>query len=212
MTSHTAVERTALCELFDAVGPDAPTLCEGWTTRDLAAHLAMRERVPAAWPGIALGRFAGRTERIQAQFTVAHPYDECVAMIRGGAPAWSPMGAPVLGDLTNLIEYVVHHEDVRRAQPDWVPRAVPTDLADAIWTQLRVTARPMFRRAGVGVRLRRSGTEATVTSHGGEPAVEIVGDPVELLMYASGRRSVARVDLHGEEAAVARLATARLGM
>jgi uncharacterized protein (TIGR03083 family) len=37
-------ERAALCDLFDEVGPDAPTLCAGWTTRDLAAHLVIRER------------------------------------------------------------------------------------------------------------------------------------------------------------------------
>ena len=36
----------ALCDLFEEVGPDAPTLCGDWTTRDLAAHLVMRERRP----------------------------------------------------------------------------------------------------------------------------------------------------------------------
>ena len=48
MTSVAATERADLCDLFRAVGPDAPTLCEGWTTRDLAAHLVVRERRPDA--------------------------------------------------------------------------------------------------------------------------------------------------------------------
>src|SRR5439155_15579735 len=123
--SHAAAERTALCDLLDSVGPEAPTLCERWTAYDLAAHLAVRDRVPAAWPGIALSRFAGQADRVREQFKADHPFGEVVALVRRGAPAWSPMGAPVLRDLTNLVEYVVHHEDVRRAQPDWVPRAVP---------------------------------------------------------------------------------------
>ena len=50
-----AVERDELCDLFVARGPDAPTLCEGWTTADLAAHLVVRERNPLAGPGIVFG-------------------------------------------------------------------------------------------------------------------------------------------------------------
>src|SRR5262249_52743320 len=38
-----AVERAELCDLLDELGPDAPTLLDGWTTRDLAAHLVLRE-------------------------------------------------------------------------------------------------------------------------------------------------------------------------
>ena len=37
-------ERQALCDDLQAAGPDAPTLCVGWTARDLAAHLVLRER------------------------------------------------------------------------------------------------------------------------------------------------------------------------
>ena len=44
-------ERAALVTTMRAVGPDAPTLCGDWTTRDLAAHLVLRERRPDAAPG-----------------------------------------------------------------------------------------------------------------------------------------------------------------
>ena len=44
-------ERHALCDLMDEVGPDAPTLCGGWTAAHLAAHLVVRERRPATGPG-----------------------------------------------------------------------------------------------------------------------------------------------------------------
>jgi hypothetical protein len=39
-----AVERAQLSDLFDELGPQAPTLLTPWTTRDLAAHLVLRER------------------------------------------------------------------------------------------------------------------------------------------------------------------------
>ena len=45
-------ERSALVDTLRAVGPDAPTLCDGWKTRDLAAHLVVRERRLDATPGI----------------------------------------------------------------------------------------------------------------------------------------------------------------
>ena len=53
------IERQDLCTLFEDLGPDVPTLCEGWTARDLAAHLVVRERRPDA----ALGILAGNREQ-----------------------------------------------------------------------------------------------------------------------------------------------------
>nr|BFE88977.1 hypothetical protein GCM10020093_115780 [Planobispora longispora] len=52
--TYARAERAALSDLFARLGPDAPTLCEGWTTFDLAAHLVLRERRLDAAPGIAL--------------------------------------------------------------------------------------------------------------------------------------------------------------
>ena len=42
MTAFASIERAALVDLMAELGPDAPTLCTGWTTRDLAAHLVVR--------------------------------------------------------------------------------------------------------------------------------------------------------------------------
>jgi hypothetical protein len=59
------VERAQLSDLFDELGPQAPTILEPWTTRDLAAHLVLRERdylaspglvLPGAWSRLAEGR------------------------------------------------------------------------------------------------------------------------------------------------------------
>src|SRR6266699_1884879 len=49
-----AAERAQLSDLLDELGPEAPTLLAPWTTRDMAAHLVLRERDPLADPGLVL--------------------------------------------------------------------------------------------------------------------------------------------------------------
>jgi uncharacterized protein (TIGR03085 family) len=211
VTSPADAERAALCDLLETLGPDAPTLCEGWQTRQLAAHLVVRDRQPKAWAGIVvppLGRLAD--EAMTAQAT--RPYGELVDAVRGGAPRWSPFGLPGVKDVTNLLEFVIHHEDVRRAQPGWGPRAVPKSLADQVWTAVRLTGRATYRKAPDGVRLRRAGTDSASTVKGGGLVVTVVGDPVELALFQTGRQRVARVDLAGDDAAVARLLATSLRM
>jgi uncharacterized protein (TIGR03085 family) len=204
VTSTAAAERAALCDLLDEVGPDQPTLCSGWTTRDLAVHLMVRDRDPKAWAGIAVPRLAGLAEKAMAA-RQDMPYGEVVAAVRAGAPTWSPLGLPKVGDGLNLVEYVVHHEDVRRARPGWGPRAVPAALADGVWNALRVTARAQLRKAPDGVTLRRAGTSAEIAARKAPLVVTVVGDPVEQALFVTGRRDAARVDLAGDDAAVARL-------
>jgi uncharacterized protein (TIGR03085 family) len=58
-------ERKALADALQAAGPDAPTLCEGWQTRDLAAHLVLRERRPDAAAGILLKPLNGYNKKVQ---------------------------------------------------------------------------------------------------------------------------------------------------
>lgn len=209
MTSSADAERAALSDLLDRLGPDAPTLCDGWTTRELAAHLVVRERSPRAWPGMLVPRLGALADRELAK-QAERPYRELVGAVRAGAPLWSPMGLPKVKDAVNLLEYVIHHEDVRRAQPDWGPRAVPASLADSVWTAVRLLARPAFRRVADGVRLHRAGTDSVVTAKGGKLVVTVVGDPVELALFMSGRQRAARVDVTGDDAAVARVAAADL--
>ena len=62
-------ERAALVETLRSVGPDAPTLCGGWTTRDLTAHLVLREYRLDAAPGITVPALAGYTTKVQKQIT-----------------------------------------------------------------------------------------------------------------------------------------------
>ncbi|WP_086830202.1 TIGR03085 family metal-binding protein, partial [Allokutzneria sp. NRRL B-24872] len=114
-------ERSALSELFEKVGPDAPTLCGDWLTRDLAAHLVIRERRPDAAAGILVSALAGYTERVQKSYA-AKPWRELVELVRTGPPTLSPFSLPGVDESANGAEFFVHHEDVRRGVPGWEPR------------------------------------------------------------------------------------------
>lgn len=193
-------ERNALCDLFTEVGPDAPTLCEGWQTRDLAAHLVVREHRPDAAPGILLKPFAGYTRRVQDTYA-RRPWSELVDLVRAGPPVYWPTRIGAVDRLVNTIEFVVHHEDVRRAQPSWEPREPEPERDAAIWTGVVRAAKLVLRRSPVGLVLRRpDGVE--VVPRRGPNTVLITGEPGELLLFAFGRDAV-RLDFDGEQSSIA---------
>lgn len=204
-----ARERRELCDLFEELGPEAPTLCEGWATIDLAAHLVVRERDPRAGVGIVLGgRAEGLLERI-TESAKARGYDELVERVRNGPPL-GPFAVPGLRKVLNLNEYVVHHEDVRRAN-GLAPRADRPDLQSEIWRMLRLGARLMLRRVtGISVGLATPQGQRNVVGSG--PEVTLTGEPVELLLYLQGRRGAAQVGLGGSPDAVETLERASLGI
>lgn len=204
-----ARERRELCDLFEELGPSAPTLCEGWATIDLAAHLVVRERDPLAAPGIvAGGPFRGLLER-GTERALARGYDTLVEQVRNGPPL-GPFVVPGLRTVLNLNEYVVHHEDVRR--PNGLgPRTDRPELQDAVWGMLRRGARLMLRKVhGARVTLRRP--EGSSISAGSGPEVVLTGAPVELLLYLQGRRGAAEVTLSGDPAAQRTLESGDLGL
>ena len=181
----TANERSAMCDLFDELGPDAPTLCEGWTTRDLLAHLLVRERRMDAVAGNVIPFLAGYTKKV-TDSVVAQDYDANVEEFRGGPPIWTPWAIPVLGDKFNLAEFFVHTEDIRRAQPTWEPRDDDPARDDALWNPLKTMGRLLFRKSPVGVVLRSADREDIVVKKG-TPGVILVGQPGEIVLHAFGR-------------------------
>jgi uncharacterized protein (TIGR03085 family) len=210
MSRYARIERDALADALLAAGPDAPTLCEGWTASDLAAHVVVRDRRPDAGPGIMLRAFADWTERVRVGYRDGHPYPELVAMVRSG-PRWSPMILPVLDELTNMIEFFVHTEDVRRGRPGWEPRPLDAELAVRLWQRVRALARLRLRGFKATVHIECPGYGA-FTSGTGEPAVTLTGEPGELMLFLFGRQRAARVVATGDEEIAAKLVGARFGV
>ena len=137
------------------------------------------------------------------------PFPELVAMFRSGPPRLSVMALPGMDERTNAVEYFVHHEDVRRAVPDWEPREIGRGQSRVLWHRLR-GARVMLRKAPVGVELARDDAEADgrsyrITAKNATPAVTVIGSPAELTMWVMGRTGAARVRFDGTEAAVGKL-------
>ncbi|HEY1623345.1 MAG TPA: TIGR03085 family metal-binding protein [Streptosporangiaceae bacterium] len=210
-------ERLALCALFDETGPDAPTLCAGWTTADLAAHLVLRERRPDAAAGMLGGPLAGHTARTQRRLRDRSTFPELVQTIRTGPPRLSMMGLPGMDERLNTVEYFVHHEDVRRAAGGWQARELDDAESDELWRRLGV-ARALLRKAPVGVELARddtepgNGTKLRITAKKTTPMVTVIGAPAELTMWATGRAEAANVRFDGTEAAMALLAGSKWGL
>ena len=205
-----ARERSELCELFLAVGPDAPTLCQGWTTLDLAAHLVIREHDPRSGFAILGGERFARLEHSLMDNARSQGYERLVGRLRAGPPL-VPWRLPVLRQFLNLTEWFVHHEDVRRPAGE-APRGDRPDLDTTLWSMLRRGSRLMLRKVrGAGVALDAPGF-GEVPARGPGPSVRLTGGPQELTLYLSGRRSAARVDITGPEEARAILESAPLGI
>ncbi|RBY89201.1 TIGR03085 family protein [Blastococcus sp. TBT05-19] len=189
-------ERAALADLLDEVGPDARTCCEGWTTAHLAAHLVVRDRRPDALPGYGLEmlpggeRLAWWSHRLEERLRTRTSYAEVVQQVRTGPPAWSPMALPAAAKVFNVAEFAIHHEDVRRAQPGWEPRLLPREEQDQLWSGLGLHARRAAGRRGLV--LRRSDAPG-VEKRLGDGGRTVTGEPLELMLWVSGRRDVARV-------------------
>jgi uncharacterized protein (TIGR03085 family) len=208
MTRYAQAERQALADLLLQVGPDAPTMCEGWRTADLAAHLVIRDRRPDAAAGIIIRPLSGHTDRVQRARRDSTPWPQLVDQVRSGPPL--PMRP--LDESMNTVEYYIHHEDVRRAQEGWEPRPLDPGLVAALWKRIRPPAvKLLVRRAPTGLKLVAPGYGESNAKTGG-PLVTVSGPPGELVLFAFGRSSVARVDFQGDELSVERLRHAHLGL
>ena len=206
-----ASERAKVCGLFEELGPDAPTLLEPWTTRDLAAHLVVREYDPLAGPGLVVPGAWGRFAERRRQALTVEDFSGLVEAVRlGPPPGFFRIGW--VRRVPNLNELFVHHEDVRRANGRG-PRTMSQAMDEALWSNVRRAAWFLARRLrSAGLELQWVGNSQIVHVKRGNPTARVTGLPGELLLYLFGRREAAHVQVTGAAAAVEAVRRARFGM
>ena len=201
-------ERAALVTTMRGVGPEQPTLCGDWTTRDLAAHLVIRERRLDAAPGIMVPKFAGYTERVQNQVAAENDWNVLLDQIASGPPLLSPF--KLLDPFVNVAEMFIHHEDVRRAVTGWEPRQLDAATTSSLARQVSLMSRMTMSKTPARVTLKTpDGT--TLTTVGKGHAVTVTGEPGELLMFISGRDQ-AKLTFTGDDAAVSAVRDGERGL
>lgn len=200
MTNFARAERLSVAALLRDIGPDAPTLCEGWNTLDLAVHLVIRDRYPAALPANAGGKagkvefFAKRTAAREAELKDL-PWDKLVGMVAAGPGVLSPMGWTPVDVLTNTGEFYVHHEDIRRARKGWEPRNILPELEGQLWNVCKPLAHSPSVRKDAPLIVRAPGHGELHVGNTDDGAAVLEGKPSELVLFLFGRRDHAQVSL-----------------
>jgi uncharacterized protein (TIGR03085 family) len=198
-------ERAAMCDTFEKFGPDAPTLCEGWNTLDLAAHLVAREARSDAAVGLVVPFLAGHLQHVMDTYKTKG-FEPLVSMLRTGPP-WMHRTGPLA--TANVNENFVHHEDVRRPAGE-APRVLDPEMDQVLWKMLGFG---MSKKSipGVALTLRSpEGREKVVTKQGSP--VAIIGEPGEVALYLSGRKGAAVVTFDGADEAVSIVRNAKFGV
>lgn len=192
--------------LFHELGPDAPTLCEGWSTKDLAAHLWVRENRLDAAAGLFLSPLASHLDEVTAQ-VLERDFDDLVDAWGRGAGKINPFR--YVDSLLNGAEHFVHHEDIRRANGRTEERDFSQAVIEQLHTQLKRMAPGMLAKSTMPVVLEPAGFQPLVTADKngvakkGDAVVRVRGSVPELLLWAFGR-DAAHVEIEGDTSAIHR--------
>lgn len=189
-------ERTELVQTLREADPLAPTLCEGWDVRRLLAHLVLREHAPWKIAADAVRRPKPGQEKNLGLWATAAGTPEGYASLVDRFAAGPARLSPFRLDAANLVEYVIHHEDIRRGAGAAAPRELPAGQQQALWKQLGLMARMGYRSSPLGVELAVPGFGRRRV-RAGDPSVLVSGNVVDLALHAMGRRVAANVSVEG---------------
>lgn len=214
MSNPARHERQVMCDVFQQFGPDAPTLCEGWSARDLAAHLIVRETRPDAAIGILVKKAEPYSEKVRRS-VADKQWPDLIDTIRKGPPKVSPMRLSAVDRVANTLEFFVHVEDVRRAQPSWSPRELAPEVDAQLRTMLQRGAKLLGRKSPCGLELditNGGDSPIRITAKKGDPSVTLRGPAAEIVLFLYGRQAHAKVELSGPEDQVAAVRIAKFGV
>lgn len=204
LTEPIRTERLALIELLETLTPHewaTPSLCEGWSVRDVAAHLAYAPVVPPLRSVVELVRAGLRINKMIADGAVRdgrRDTSEIIEQLRSNAESGAkPMGMP---QEAALADAVVHQLDVR--VPLGKPRQFPREAFEPAADFFAGTGFPGSLVVGGNVRKRIAGLRLVADdlpwSHGDGP--EVRGSSEALMLVLAGR-PVRDEDLRGPGAA-----------
>ena len=157
---HIDGERAWMADTLEGLSAEQweqPSLCEGWTVRDVGAHIAMAQARMGELLGPML-RQGFRYDAIIKYAAVRSPrsHEEIVATIRGFLG--SRRKAPMITDLEPLIDILVHNQDI--AVPLGVEHRMPPVAAAAAADRVLSTPWPLRRwKASDGIRLVATDTD-----------------------------------------------------
>jgi uncharacterized protein (TIGR03083 family) len=180
-----ADERRTLADMF-ATFTDAqwatPSLCTGWTVREVAAHLLTPFRV--SMPKMILGMIAAKGDFNKLADKVARrdaqlPTSEIISILRKNAD--SKFKPPGNGYDAPLTDNIMHGLDIRR--PLGIDRDIPADRLVAVLDGcMKAGSRKFFGNDVTGVTF--NATDVGWTSGSG-PAIE--GKAEDMAMILCGR-------------------------
>ncbi|KWX65806.1 maleylpyruvate isomerase family mycothiol-dependent enzyme, partial [Mycobacterium sp. NAZ190054] len=177
-------ERERFAELLAGLTAEqwtAPSLCAGWSVRDVAAHTVgyLGQSVPALVRNMIRDR--GDVDRLNARllpaFTARTPAELVTLMARGTVPTGA---AGLYGGRVALIECVIHQQDIRR--PLGLESDVPEEALRVSLTYARISPVIGGARRTRGVRL-----VATDLDWSAGRGPEVRGPGEALLLAMTGR-------------------------
>jgi len=188
-------ERSGIAETLLKVGPDSATLCSGWTSFDLLIHLILREKRPDAAFGENIPFLKDKSQKLKAAI-IAKGFEQAVEDFAKGPKLPSFFALPGVDAVANAFEFIVHHEDLLRAQPDYQIREIPSQQLETLWKWFTKSAPLYFRKAKMGLVLESE--LGTYTIKTGKECLTLKGSVIDLILYAFGRKSVTNIEFSGD--------------
>jgi uncharacterized protein (TIGR03083 family) len=191
LMSMARAERADLHAFLTTLTPqqwDTPSLCSGWTVKDIVAHVISYEELGTMglMKRLVKGRIVRANEVGVDEFAALSPQELLEFLGNHLTPQGLTAG---FGGMIALVDGTIHHQDIRRTLGQ--PRTIPANRLGRVLGLV-----PGNPRLGAGRRIRRLRLRATDIDweHGRGPEVS---GPGEALLMAMAGRPAAVADLAG---------------